>query len=67
MKVKSVGISGMHNVTKQTYNFDNVNYLYGLNGAGKSTILQAIQLGILGYIPGTAKRPADIFKHANGP
>ena len=41
------------------------NYAYGKNGAGKSTMLQAIQLGILGYIPGYGKRNMDIFKHSN--
>lgn len=67
MKIKSISISGMHNIDKHMYEFNDVNYLYGLNGAGKSTILQAIQLVILGYLPGTAKKTADIFKHANGP
>lgn len=66
MKVKSVTIEGMHNVAKTTYTFDDITYLYGPNGAGKSTVIQAIQLALLGYIPGTAKRKSDIFKHANG-
>lgn len=66
MRVKSVTIEGMHNVTKKTYNFDDgVTYLIGPNGAGKSTVLQAIQLGLLGYIPGTNKRASDIFRHSN--
>ena len=34
-------------------------------GAGKSTILQAIQLGLLGYIPGVPKKNADVFQHCN--
>ena len=66
MKLSSIIIAGMHNVSKKTYDLSNFNYLHGRNGAGKSTVMQAIQLALLGYIPGTAKRKDDIFKHANG-
>lgn len=56
----------MHNVTApKTYNFKNINYLIGKNGSGKSTVLQAIQLAILGYIPGTDKRVSEIFTHSS--
>lgn len=64
MKIKSITIEGMHNVSEKTYNFDNLSYLYGNNGAGKSTVLQAIQLALLGYIPGCDKKNEAIFKHA---
>lgn len=65
MKIKSITILGMHNIifTSKTYNFKDINYLVGRNGAGKSTVLQAIQLAVLGYIPGTDKRVSEIFKH----
>ena len=65
MKIKSITILGMHNIsfTPKTYNFKDINYLVGRNGAGKSTVLQAIQLAVLGYIPGTDKRVSEIFKH----
>lgn len=63
MIIKKVEIINMHHIEFASYNFEDLNYLYGLNGAGKSTILQAIQLGLLGYIPGTGKRNADIIKH----
>lgn len=66
MNIKSLTIMGMHNVDCVTYDFMNMVYLNGRNGAGKSTIIQAIQLGILGYIPGTNKTNAAIFKHCNG-
>lgn len=66
MKIKSITIEGMHNVSKKTYTFNDINYLCGPNGAGKSTVIQAIQLALLGYIPGTAKKKEAIFKHANG-
>lgn len=64
MKLKSVKIENMHHVIEKEYTFDDVNYLYGQNGAGKSTALQAIQLALLGYIPGTAKQTLAIFRHA---
>lgn len=64
MKIKSITIEGMHNVSEKTYTFDNLSYLYGHNGAGKSTALQAIQLALLGYIPGVDKKNEAIFKHA---
>lgn len=65
MKIKSVTIEGLHNCKSKTYHFNNLTYLYGPNGAGKSTVLNAIQLALLGYIPGTAKTNAAIFRHAS--
>lgn len=67
MKIKSILIRGMHNVQFQKYDINDINYIFGRNGAGKSTILQAIQLALLGHIPGHPKTNAGIFKHANGP
>lgn len=64
MKLKSIKIEGMNNVLEKEYIFNDVNYLYGPNGAGKSTVLQAIQLALLGYIPGTAKINTAIYRHA---
>lgn len=66
MKITSITIEGMHNVDKKTYQISDLNYLHGPNGAGKSTVLEAIQLAILGYIPGTSKASKEaIFKHSN--
>lgn len=68
MRFKSIDIRGMNKVVQHTYTFDNdVVYLNGKNGAGKSTVLNAIQLALLGYIPGIAKKNDLIMKHANGP
>lgn len=68
MRLKSIDIRGMNKVIQHTYTFDNdVVYLNGKNGAGKSTVLNAIQLALLGYIPGIAKKNDLIMKHANGP
>lgn len=68
MRLKSIDIRGMNKVIQHTYTLDNdVVYLNGKNGAGKSTVLNAIQLALLGYIPGIAKKNDLIMKHANGP
>lgn len=66
MKLSSITILGMHKVQHKTYDLKNFNYFVGANGSGKSTVLQAIQLALLGYIPGTDKTKSGIFKHCNG-
>ena len=66
MKLSSIYITGMHNITDtKSYSLSDIAYLYGPNGSGKSTVLQAIQLAILGYIPGTDKNKTAIFTHSN--
>lgn len=65
MKIKSIYIDGLHNAVAKTYNFGDIVYFYGHNGAGKSTILQAIQFALLGYIPGTSKSSKEaILRHS---
>lgn len=66
MKLNSITIIGMHKVKEKTYVLSNFNYLCGKNGAGKSTVMQAIQLALLGYIPSTDKNKTAIFRHSNG-
>ena len=61
MKIKSIYIDGLHNAVDKTYNFGDIVYIFGNNGVGKSTILQAIQFALLGYIPGTAKNSREAF------
>lgn len=65
MKLQSITIEGMHNVTRKTYQLKDLTYFYGKNGAGKTTVLNAIQLALLGYIPGTSKTNEAIFRHSN--
>ena len=66
MKLNKITIQGMHNIqAPKTYNLKDHNYFYGKNGAGKSTILQAIQLALLGYIPGYDKTNKGIYQHSN--
>ena len=67
MKLSSIKIQGMHKVQNKTYDLSGFRYFHGNNGAGKSTVMQAIQLALLGYIPGTDKNKSAIFKHSNGP
>lgn len=66
MKLSSIRIQGMHKIKDKTYQLGNMNYFVGPNGAGKSTVMQAIQLALLGYIPGTDKKKSAIFQHSNG-
>jgi len=63
--LKSIEIQGMHNVKFAEYNISGCNYFTGPNGSGKTTAMQAIQLALLGYIPGVAKQKSEIFKHKN--
>lgn len=66
MKINKITIQGMHGViAPKTYNLNDHNYFYGKNGAGKSTILQAIQLALLEYIPGYDKTSKSIYQHSN--
>ena len=65
MKIKSIYIDGLHNAVNETYEFGDIVYLFGHNGAGKSTVLQAIQFALLGYIPGTAKNSKEaLLRHS---
>lgn len=67
MTLSSITICGMHNVKEKTYDLSGFHYFYGENGVGKSTVMQAIQLALLGYIPGTDKTKSAIFQHSNCP
>lgn len=64
MKIHSIYMKNLHKVDEASYVFDGQTYLYGPNGVGKTTVLNAIQLALLGYIPGMSKKHADIFRHA---
>lgn len=64
MKIKSVYIDGLHNAVNKTYEFGDLVYIFGHNGAGKSTILQAIQFALLGYFPGTSKTKEAMLRHS---
>lgn len=66
IKISKVEIKGLHKDAYQVYDFSDCQFLKGQNGAGKSTVLQAIQLGLLGYVPGTGKKISQIWKHHNG-
>lgn len=66
MNINSIEIHGLHDANDIKYKLSDINYFYGKNGTGKSTILQAIQLAVLGYIPGSKKQNASIMKHSKG-
>lgn len=64
-KLKTITIRGMHNYDDVTYDLKDFTYIFGANGVGKSTILQAIQFALLGYIPNYNKTLQSIFTHCN--
>lgn len=66
IKLIKINIRGMHNCIDTTYALKDFTYLFGKNGAGKTTVLEAIQFALLGYIPGYNKTPAGILAHSNG-
>ncbi len=51
--LKRMLLINWHYINKQVIEFDNINFLTGKNGSGKSTILDALQLLILGDTRGT--------------
>lgn len=65
--IANIIIDGLHGVSHEKIELSNFNYFFGKNGAGKTTILNAIQLALLGYIPGTAKSNSGIMKHTSKP
>lgn len=66
-RIKTLIIDGLHNVNHAKIALKDFCYFYGKNGAGKTTILNAIQLALLGYIPGSAKTNVAIMRHASKP
>ena len=60
MKIKSIYIDGLHNAVNKTYNFGDVNYIYGNNGIGKCRIGvdeygNTIRMGLGNYIKSRCK------------
>ena len=51
--LKRMLLINWHYINKQIIDFENINFLTGKNGSGKSTILDAMQLLILGDTRGT--------------
>lgn len=65
MQLKQITIEGMGNVSHKTYHLGHLTYINGENGAGKTTIMSAIQLALLGYTGVSGKRVSGVFRHAN--
>lgn len=65
MNIKQVHVKNIHNLKDNIFDFNNITYVYGLNGSGKSTILSAIQFCFLGKFPNTNATNAGILSHRN--
>ena len=67
MNVTKVMMTGMKNAAAGTQVvLGRLTALMGPNGSGKSAVFQAIQLVLLGYVPGLAKKGASIMDMAQG-
>jgi len=66
MKILALSIKGFRG-TDRAFTFDDLNIITGDNGSGKTTILNAISLCLLGYVPGQAKTNKAIFMNASSP
>ncbi len=64
--IKSIRLKNFKCFSNFEVHFDkSVTYLNGMNGEGKSSIIEGIQLALLGYIPGHSKKLSDIFKFSS--
>lgn len=64
--IKSIRLKNFKCFSNFEVHFDKaVTYLNGMNGEGKSSIIEGIQLALLGYIPGHSKKLSDIFKFSS--
>lgn len=64
MRLTKLDITGLKGTFK-SLGFDRLNIMVGRNASGKSAILDAVRLLLLGYVPALGKR--GTFKAASGP
>lgn len=60
IKLNSITVDGLGRLTG-SLDLSSPTILYGPNDRGKSTWLKAIQLALLGYVPGEGKRAMDVL------
>ena len=65
MRVEKVHLKNFKGVTK-SYDLGDLSLIVGSNRAGKTTILDAIRLCLLGYHPKLGKQPSSLFSLSSG-
>lgn len=65
MKIKQVHIKNIHNIKDSVFDFNDVTYIIGQNGSGKSTILSAIQFCFLGKFSNSNATNSGILSNRN--
>ena len=65
MKLHTIQIHGLKGLNRSFTFKDPSTVFIGENWAGKSAVLQAIQLALFGYVPGLGKTPAATMKLAS--
>ncbi len=63
MKITHISIKNFRNFSTANYNFENKNFLYGLNGTGKSSIIEAIYY--FTYLKSFRNTPDNKVKNAD--
>lgn len=59
--LKKLKIENYKKVTKKEYSLTKPLIVTGYNGKGKSTVIESLVLGLLGYLPEYSKKNQDIF------
>lgn len=65
MRIKKVHLKNFKGVTK-SYDLGDLSLIVGSNRAGKTTILDAVRLCLLGYHPKLGKKPSSLFSLSSG-
>jgi len=57
MKIKSIRIKNFKSIKDETFEIGDMTIVSGKNATGKTSILEALSLGILGYLPSETEAP----------
>lgn len=66
MMISTIALTAVKGRTAN-YDLEQFTVITGRNAAGKTTLLDAIRIGLLGYHPALGKRAGDTFKLASAP
>lgn len=65
MKIQNVSLTNFKKTARASYEFQGLNVITGGNFAGKTSVVQAIQLAIAGFLPSLGKTAAATFQLAS--